>query len=168
MAHTFNFRPSLFNGLLYRSGCGVFLMGCITVCVFCFSCATASETKPAQPSAGTSPPNMEATWGIRPESVRLAANGLMVDFRYRVTDSGKASALLNEKQLKPRLVDMASRLVLTIPELEKVGAMRTSFKNIVKNKVYFMMFANPNKLVKHGSKIAIVIGDFKANDLVVQ
>jgi hypothetical protein len=111
---------------------------------------------------------MEATWGIRPESVRLAANGLMVDFRYRITDSGKASALLNGKQLKPHMVDMASGLVLTIPELEKVGAMRTSFKNIVKNKVYFMMFANPNKLVKHGSKIAIVIGDFKANDLVVQ
>jgi len=168
MPHSHNISSALLNGFLYRSSRGLFRFGFIAICVLYISCAIASETKPVQSPEQTTQQNMEQAWGIRAKSVRLAANGLMVDFRYRIIDSVKASALLQEKKLKPRLVDKASGTELTIPELEKVGGLRTSFKNIVKNKVYFMMFANPNMLIKRGSKVAVIIGDFRAEDLVVQ
>lgn len=168
MAHTYNIRPSLFNGLLFRIRREIFQIGYIVTCIFCFNCATAAETMPVQPSTIASLSSMEVKWGIRPESVRLSAGGFMIDFRYRITDSAKASVLLKEKELKPRLVDMASRAVLSIHELDKVGAMRTSFKNIVANKEFFMMFANPNRFIKRGNRVAIVIGEFRMDNLVVQ
>ena len=168
MSYTNNYQSPRYGTFPFRLLAKIIPPLCIACSVMYLACVTAAADQQAKTSAQTTEKSLEETWGIRAESVRLSANGFMVDFRYRVIDSGKASALLKEKKSKPRLVDKASGAELSIPELEKVGAMRTSFKNMVRNKVYFMMFANSKGLVKRGSKVAVIIGDFKADDLIVR
>lgn len=58
--------------------------------------------------------------------------------------------------------------MLSIPEVAKIGSMRSSAKNLVADKVYFMMFANPAMLLKKGGKVTVVIGNFKVENLSVE
>lgn len=109
---------------------------------------------------------MRINWGIEVTSVRLAVDGNMVDFRYRVLIPEKAKPLFNRKN-KPYLIDEASQKVLTVPNLGKVGPLRTS-NNLQAGRIYWMFFGNTHKLVKAGSKVSVVIGDFRVDDLIVQ
>lgn len=90
----------------------------------------------------------------------------MLDFRYRVLDPEKAMPLFDRK-IKPYLVDEATGAMFVVPEPPKVGALRTTRKP-VPDRNYFIMFANPGKFVKPGNKVTIVIGDFRAENLIVQ
>jgi hypothetical protein len=51
----------------------------------------------------------------------------------------------------------------------KVGAFRTTNrgKNIRGDKNYYMMFANPDRHVKVGDQVTIVIGEFRVEHLAV-
>ena len=109
--------------------------------------------------------DMEETWGIRIQSIRLTAHGRMVDFRYRVLDPEKAEALFVRKT-KAYLLDQASGKVLAVPTTAKVGPLRTSNRP-QEGRVYWMFFGNPG-VVKAGSKVTIMIGEFKAENLVVE
>ena len=90
----------------------------------------------------------------------------MLDFRYRVLDPEKALPLFDRK-IKPHLVDEATGAVFAVPEPPKVGALRSTRKP-QPGKNYFVMFANPGGYVKKNSKVSVVIGDFRAENLVVQ
>lgn len=92
----------------------------------------------------------------------------MIDFRYQITDSDKAAFLFNDKKNKTYLVDLATGAVLTIPDLAKIGAMRTSTKNLVRGKDYFIMFGNPGMFLKHGSNVTLVIGDLRIEHLTIE
>jgi hypothetical protein len=109
---------------------------------------------------------LEQIWGIKVESTRLSAGGYMVDFRYRVLDVNKAAPIL-DRRVKPYLVDQASGAVFVVPNPPKVGQLRSG-KNIKEGKIYFIFFANPGRYVKSGNKVAVVIGDCKITDVVVQ
>jgi|GEM_PF-678778 len=117
----------------------------------------------------TSPQN-EATdlaekWGIEILGVRQSAAGHMLDFRYRVVDAEKASPLF-VRQTKPYLIDQASGKVLAVPNLAKVGPLRSSNQPQA-GRTYWMFFGNPG-VVKAGGKVSVVIGDFKVENLTVQ
>jgi hypothetical protein len=104
-------------------------------------------------------------WGIEITRLHLTANGYMVDFRYRVLDSEKARELFVRKN-KPYLIDQKSGKVLAVPNIGKVGPLRTS--NMPKEgKIYWMFFENISGLIQSGSKVTVVIGDFRAENLVV-
>lgn len=105
-------------------------------------------------------------FGIEITSIRMTAAGYMVDFRYRVLDPGKAADLF-ERQTKPYLIDQASGKVLSVPTTAKVGPLRTS-DNPQQGRIYWMFFGNTRGLVQSGSKVTVVIGDFRMEDLVVQ
>ena len=111
--------------------------------------------------------SLEEKWGIRILSIRQSANGYMLDFRYRVIDPDKASALLNRKD-KPYLIDQASGARLMVPSAPKVGPLRQTSVKPIPNRNYFILFANPGKYVKPGNHVTVVIGDFKAENLVVE
>jgi hypothetical protein len=111
-------------------------------------------------------PVMQEKWGIEITSIRLTANNSMVDFRYRVLDADKAGALF-ERQTKPHLIDQASGKVLAVPNTAKVGPLRCSNKP-QEGRIYWMFFGNRVGLVKGGSKVTVVIGDFQAENLVVE
>ena len=116
--------------------------------------------------AGRAEQNLKEQWGIEITSIRMAVAGHMVDFRYRVLDPVKAETLFVRKN-KPYLIDQASQKVLAVPNLGKVGPLRTSNKP-QEGRIYWMFFGNGRGLVRPGSKVAVVIGDFRAENLVVQ
>jgi len=109
--------------------------------------------------------DLESKWGIQISALRISAAGNVIDFRYQVTDADKASALGNPK-LKPELLDKATGKSLHVPNT-KAGQMRSTGQRLAAGKTYTALFTNPGKLVKPGSKVAIVIGDFRAEDLTV-
>lgn len=111
---------------------------------------------------------MEEQWGVKVESLRTSANGHLIDFRYRIIDPDKAMPLVDRKN-KPYLIDQASGKVLAVPNTAKVGPLRTSVRNgkPKQDRVYFALFGNQG-LVKPGALVTVVIGDFRAENIVVQ
>ena len=109
---------------------------------------------------------MEEKWGIAVTRLHLTVNGYMVDLRYRVLDAAKAKELFVRKN-KPMLIDQKSGKVLTVPNMGKIGPLRNS--NVPKQgKIYWMFFNNMSGLIHSGSRVTVVIGAFRAEDLVVR
>ena len=123
------------------------------------------ETTPAGKDATVE--RLESQWGIQIDSLRLSARGYMIDFRYKVVDPKKAAAL-GDPKAKPYLVDQATGTKMFVPRSPKVGPLRQSAVNLAAGKVYFAFFSNRNQMVKPGSKVTVVIGDFKAENLIVE
>ncbi len=109
---------------------------------------------------------IEEQWGIQVKGIRLTAAGYMLDFRYHVTDSEKASAILN-RQLNATLIHQESKTVMHVPRT-RLGPMRQTSVKPPEDRDYLMFFANQNGLVKPGDKVTVIIGDFKVEDLVVE
>lgn len=108
---------------------------------------------------------LENQWGIELTALRMTAANRMIDFRYRVLDKDKAAPLF-ERQTKPYLIHQPSGKVLAVPNTAKVGSLRNS--NMPKQgRIYWMFFGN-NGVVKNGDKVSVVIGDFQADNLVVE
>lgn len=97
----------------------------------------------------------------------MSAAGHVVDFRYRIVDPEKAARVADRK-LKPQLIDQASSLALSVPAAPKVGALRQTSVRPIAGRTYFVLFGNPNQIVKAGSKVTVVIGEFRAENLVVE
>jgi hypothetical protein len=118
------------------------------------------------PVRSLTPEELEKKWGIRPLSIRQTADGHMLDFRYRIMDAEKASPLFHPT-IKPLLIDEDTGAVMAVPNVPKVGSMRTTRKPL-KDRNYFMLFANPQGHIKPGHKVTVVIGDYRAAHLVVE
>ena len=108
---------------------------------------------------------VEKKWGIQIVSIRQTAAGHMLDFRYKVVDAAKAAPLF-VRQEAPYLIDQASGKSLTVPNMAKIGPLRSSNQPL-QGRTYWMFFGNPG-LVKAGAKVSVVIGDFKVENLTVQ
>jgi hypothetical protein len=93
-------------------------------------------------------------------------SGEIIRFAYRVLDAAKAQTL-NDKKAEPSLIDPRSGVSLVIPSLEKVGKLRQS-STPVAGKSYWMAFSNKGRLVKRGDHVNVVIGQFRADGLVVE
>lgn len=124
-----------------------------------------AEEKKAETSPEKAQTATEEKWGIRPLSVRRTAEGYMLDFRYRVTDADKAAQLFGPR-IRPYIIDQASGAVMAVPNVPKVGSLRSTRKP-VKDKNYTILFANPQKYIKDGNKVTVVIGDLRIENLVV-
>ena len=107
-------------------------------------------------------------WGVELLGMRLTTAGFMMDFRFRVLDADKALPLFDHR-IKPHIVAERSNIKLPVPMATKVGAFRPTNrgKNIKADKTYFMIFGNPDRHVKAGEKVTVVIGDFKVEHLMV-
>jgi hypothetical protein len=109
----------------------------------------------------------EGAWGVDSLSVKWAESGEMVRFSWRVLDPEKAKPL-NDKKSQPSLEDPGAGVSLVIPTLEKVGQLRQASQNIEAGKSYWMAFSNKGRRVKRGDRVNVVIGNFRANGLVVE
>jgi hypothetical protein len=105
------------------------------------------------------------TWGVDILGVKLVSSGLMLRFSYRVLDANKAK-VLNDKKATPLLIDQKSGAKLEVPTLEKVGQLRQS-PPPENGHEYWMVFSNKGEVVKPGSRVDIVIGNFRAKGLIV-
>jgi hypothetical protein len=98
--------------------------------------------------------------------VKLVESGEIVRFTYHVIDAEKAKPL-NDKKAEPSLIDPQAGVSLVVPSLEKVGQLRQS-STPVAGKSYWMAFSNKGRLVKRGDRVNVVIGQFKAEGLIVE
>ena len=105
-------------------------------------------------------------WGVDTLSVRFAESGEIIRFSYRVLDPIKAQAL-NNKRNEPALIDPRAGVKLVVPKLEKIGQLRQSSTPIA-GKVYWMAFSNKGIYVKPGHHVDVTIGQFRAENLIVQ
>jgi hypothetical protein len=111
--------------------------------------------------------SLEERWGISIQPLRLSAAGYMLDFRYRVLDPSKAAPLA-DRVVKPYLLHPQSGAQLMVPSSPKVGAMRAAPRAFQANKVYGVLFANPGRLLQPGDTVTVIIGDFRAENLMVE
>jgi hypothetical protein len=105
-------------------------------------------------------------WGVESLSVKAVESGEIIRFIYHVIDADKAK-ILNDKKLEPALIDPEKGVKLVVPSLEQVGFLRQTSKP-VQGKSYWMAFSNSGRLVRRGDRVNIVIGQFHADNLVVE
>jgi hypothetical protein len=108
----------------------------------------------------------EGVWGVGELRVKTAESGQLIRFNYRILDPNKASAL-NDKKVEPKLFDAQAGVSLVVPQMEKIGQLRQS-STPKTGMTYWMAFSNPTLAVKRGHRVDIVIGSFRANNLVVE
>ena len=107
-------------------------------------------------------------WGIEIVSLRQSAAGMLIDLRYRVIDPDKAMIFLDRTE-DAYLTDQDTGMTVEVP-VGKVGPMRQTLRagKPIADRIYFMLFSNPGRSIEPGSKVTIVIGDFKVEDLVLE
>jgi hypothetical protein len=134
---------------------------------------------PAKPAAASSPPShylpdrfagtagryYKLVWGVDSLDVKMAESGELVRFSWRVLDPERAR-MLSDKKATPSLVDPQAGVSLVIPVMDKVGQLRQTAPP-EPGKAYWMAFSNKGRLVKHGDRVTVVIGEFRAEGLVV-
>ena len=108
--------------------------------------------------------------GIELMSVGLSASGFMVDVRYRVIDAAKAQALA-ERKVSPTLINDATGDRYYVPNAPKIGPLRqsaTAKQPLLAGRVYFMLFANPDRRLRQGEKVSLHVGEAVVEDIVVR
>lgn len=131
-------------------------------------CATAPRSEGAAARPG--PEGREESWGVEPIAVRLSAAGYMLDFRLRVLDPARAAPLLVRKA-DCYLVAEESGRVLQVARSPKIGALRSTVRTedmVKQGRIYGALFANPGRFVHAGDRVTVVMGEFRAEHLVVQ
>jgi hypothetical protein len=108
----------------------------------------------------------EGVWGVDELRVKVAESGELIRFNYRVVDPQKATAL-SDKKAEPELRDPQAGVKLSVPQLEKVGKLRQS-STPKAGMSYWMAFSNPTLAVKRGHHVDVVIGSFRATNLLVE
>ena len=93
----------------------------------------------------------------------------IVDLRYRVKDAQKARKIA-EREIRPFLIKVASNDRFYVPQAPKVGQLRQTVnsKQVLQvDRVYFLMFANPDRRIEAGDKVRLQLGDTTIDDLEV-
>jgi len=118
------------------------------------------------PFAGAAGRYYRLVWGIDSLDVKRVGSGEMVEFTWRVLDPNKAK-VLNDVRAAPSLVDPQAGVSLVVPSMDMVGMLRQRMTP-EEGKSYWMAFSNVGRLVKVGDRVNVVIGQFRADGLVVQ
>jgi hypothetical protein len=109
----------------------------------------------------------EEQWGIEVQQISLSAEGYMLDFRYLVTEPQLAKQVTT-RQAQCYVIDQKSGTRMLVPTPPKVGSLRQKTPEPVEGKIYYIMFANPGRRVRHGDKVTVVIDDLEIPELIVQ
>ncbi len=110
-------------------------------------------------------PFFQRAWGVDITGVRPVASGLMLRLDYTVLDPVKA-APLTDRKARAYLIDEATRTALAVPAMENIGELRQVGEPQAR-RTYYMLFGNPGRLVKSGSRVTIVVGSLRAEGVVV-
>ena len=112
---------------------------------------------------------LEDQWGVRPASIRLTASDYFVDFRYLITDPEKSKAILSRSKENREVYLLVQKTGKKFPvSVTKVGPLRSTTLSPKKGRQYTILFSNVGKSIKKGDKVSVVIGKFKAENLIVE
>jgi hypothetical protein len=147
-------------------------------------CGAHPATQPTQPASQSTPPatpavppspadwrvrqglNFKRNWGVEIVNIKPVSSGYMLALRYKVLDPSLAK-IFNDRKMKAYLIDQATGIVLAVPALENVGELRPGATPEA-DRMYFMVFGNPGKIVKKGSLVNLRVGNLQADGLVVE
>jgi hypothetical protein len=155
--------------------------------------AAPMEKKPAPAktvSAGVQPgmiSPVEDQWGIRVSGIKLTGANLVMELSYEVTDPDKA-ALLDDGATPASVLDPATGTQIRIgapPQrtgavsqhsrarsaalmMRDAGSFPPAPNRVVAGKTYTVQLPNVPALVKTGSKVVVVIGDFRTDYITVE
>ncbi len=99
----------------------------------------------------------EEKLGIEILSLRITAGGYLLDMRYRIRDREKARVFLDPKA-ELWLLHASTGARLKVPSPPKIGPLRQIPPESELDKIYFVLFANPGRLVKAGDKVGLEVG----------
>jgi len=139
----------------------------MAVFVFCQGCAAEQANRPVGTEFQAHEAGVGEKLGIKPIDVLLTAAGTMLEFRYLVVNPERSHPVFDQKN-KTYLVDQASGTSLGVSSDTKFGPLRSSSRDPVAGKEYFILFANQGRVVKRGGKVTIVIGDYKIEHVTVE
>lgn len=137
---------------------------------------TATQPVPTGPSTA-----LEEHWGIQVSRVGLTMAGAAVDLCYRVVSAEKAAALA-EGKAETYLIDQASGAkILMAPPIEtgvfpahsrarmmrQGGGFPPAPNRLAAGRTNSILLPNPSGILKSGSKVTVVMGDIRVEDLVV-
>jgi hypothetical protein len=163
----------------YKGAFPIFLFCLMMMTSQIISCATPSQ-KPVEQAITSSESSevarepaqlrdqavqIEEKWGVKILGIRQTAHAYLLDFRFHVIDLEKAKPLI-DRHAKPYIVDEATGMKLSVPSMPRFGSLRA--KGNEPDRDYFILFSNPKGLIKKGSKVTVVSGDFKVENLVVE
>lgn len=129
------------------------------------SSATPTAVSPSRDWQSRQGAYYKRNWGVEIVGVKPVSSGMMLAFKYRVIDPEKAK-LLNDSKTRAFLRDEATGNVLMVPAMENIGELRTGDAPHA-DRTYFIIFGNPGKLVKSGSRVSIVAGALHVDNLIV-
>jgi hypothetical protein len=176
-------RDTLFNRKLKPGTKTMLLAGMLASGIFvsALSAQSATQAPPAKPAPAASAPTPRFQpnrfagragryyalfWGIDALSVKAVESGELIRFTYHVLDPDKSKAI-NDKKIDAFLLAQDSHIRLSVPTMEKVGQLRQSPPPEA-GKTYWMAFSNPGRRVRPGDRVDVVIGQFRADGLVVE
>ena len=106
------------------------------------------------------------TWGVDSLRLKLVESGEIIRFTYRVLDPEKAEALMDKKN-SPSLIDPGTGVKLPASLREKSGELGQDGAPEV-GRVYTMAFPNLGRSVQPGHRVSVIVGQFRAEGLLVQ
>lgn len=129
--------------------------------------ATEAPARAASAAASTTPRSTAPVfkndiYGVEVMGAHISGSGYVIDVRYRVLDAAKAAPMLDRK-VRPVLINEGNGERFYVPQPPIIGSLRQTARNnnVVVGKVYFMLFANPDKRIKNGDKLSLLVGDQK-------
>ena len=108
-------------------------------------------------------------FGIEITSIRRSAADSIIDVRYKITDEDKAEFMMDRTK-EAYLLDQSSGKVVAVPDTARIGPLRTTmrFGKPTEGRTYFILFGNPEQMIRPGSKVTLIVGGMKVRDLVVE
>ena len=105
-------------------------------------------------------------WGVTDLRVRLTSSDNLVKFTWKVVNP-KLAQPVGDHTATPEMVALRSNAVLHVPTMEKIGALRQATSREA-GREYWMVFSNKDHPVRSGDRVNVIIGNFRALDLVVE
>ena len=116
-----------------------------------------------RPPTGGRPP---LEWGIEVVGLYPAVGGRVLDLRYKILETAKAALLPNQPG-QIYLIDEATGAAISLPNSPRTGSIPQNPQKLEAGRTYSMGFPNPGGRFKSGSKVTVVIGNFRAEHLTV-
>ena len=146
---------------------------------------TTSVAEPTLPAPALSTV-FEEPCGLQIASLRLISSNSVVAVAYRVVAPAKAAFITSDRS-DVYLLDLASGTKLQMLTPPRDGTESTNLRpssaarfrrqaveapppsnRFLPGKTYLLLLPNPDETVQPGSKVALVVGDFRADDLTVE
>ena len=132
-------------------------------------CSAGLRKTPGHGDGTISRQNAVEKYGVEIVAVRRSAADAIIDIRYTVVDADKAEFMM-DRTLDAYLLDQASGKVVEVPNTSRIGPLRQTmrFGKPETGRTYFMLFGNPNQLMRQGSLVTLMVGEMKIRDLEVE